>query len=312
MPSDNVYGTLFNADVVAISNGMILRISANNCGVRALADIPANVQGLVGVSESGIVGVDGPVNVVGSAVRQKVLCETGLVPVAGQTLYVSSTVAGRATNVAPVLAIAIGTVDDVGSYARDQRVFATVAIPTTTTGAGAQGAQGAQGATGAQGPSGGAQGAQGATGAQGSTGAQGTGGAQGAQGAGGVTVSMFGTYQNPTAPTNDILGFSPASTDSGLTNPFFSAGRASTKARLYVNIDTATFSGGGTLDFTISNLDGVDATNIISVASGATGVHDSGEVAFAVDISDRFQVSATTSGGVTSDLLISWSLYLYN
>jgi len=126
------------------------------------------------------------------------------------------------------------------------------------------------------------------------------------------TTSMYGTYENDTAPTADLVGLSPASADSGLDNPFFAAGRSSTKARLLVNIDHVTFAGGGTLSFTISNIDGTDATDVIVVSSGDSGLKDSGELAFAVDVGDRFQVSVTTSDGVVSDVFFSWSLYLYN
>lgn len=134
MASDNVYGTLYNADVVPFTPGMVVRISGARRGVRAQADSTANVQGLAGVNASGIVGVGGPANIASVAFRQKVLCETGLTLAAGQTLYVSPTTAGCATNIAPAIAVAIGVVEDVGSYASDARVFATVTCTPAAAG----------------------------------------------------------------------------------------------------------------------------------------------------------------------------------
>lgn len=136
MATDFIYGPLYNADSVAWSNGMLLRISGTNRGVRAQADSSAHLQGLVGVNGSGIVGIGGAANAVLAGTRQPVLCETGLTIAAGDTLYVSATVAGRATNVAPGAPIAIGTVEDTSSYSRDSRVSATVIMPAATAASG--------------------------------------------------------------------------------------------------------------------------------------------------------------------------------
>ena len=128
MIASDVYGTLYNADVEAISPGMVIRVSGTNRGVRAQADATAHVYGLVGVNGSGIIGIGGPMRIVGSSIGQHVLCETGLTPAAGQALYVSATVPGRVTNVAPVNAVQIGTVVDSTNYTRNSTVVAAVTV----------------------------------------------------------------------------------------------------------------------------------------------------------------------------------------
>lgn len=134
MPSDNVYGVLRNADSAALTRGMVVRMSTTNSIVRALADSTADLQGLVGVLNSGIVGIGGNAsNIVSSSLRQQVLLETGLTPAAGQTLYISSTVAGRATNVAPATyPVPIGIIGDVSAYSRNSTVVAAVVMPGLT------------------------------------------------------------------------------------------------------------------------------------------------------------------------------------
>lgn len=170
MGTDNVFGTASNGDSVRLTAGMVVRLNGNKTIVRAQADSPPNLQGLCGVVLSGSVAPGSPVNTVMESFRQPVLLETGLTPIAKQTLYVSATVAGCATNVAPANAVAIGTIEDVANYATTSQVFAALSILPSIAG-GAQGAQGAQGSQGATGT--GSQGAQGAQGAQGSQGAQG-------------------------------------------------------------------------------------------------------------------------------------------
>jgi hypothetical protein len=173
-----------------LRQGELVRVVSDDTFGRMLADSPSNLTGYVGVLRSGVVSPGGPVDACMSGTLP-VLLEVGLTPVAGQSLYVSGTVAGRATNVAPDTAFQIGSIKNASAYARTGTVVAVV----TGGGGGAQGAQGPsggpqgfQGATGAQGTQGpnGAQGATGAgtQGAQGSTGTQGPTGAQGAQGAG--------------------------------------------------------------------------------------------------------------------------------
>lgn len=136
MPSDNVYGTPLSGDAGTLLSGMILRVSGDNQVVRAQADSTSNVQAVLGVNGSSFVELGGPVNVVSAAVRQPVLCEAGLTLTAGETLYVSDTQPGYATNVAPAIAVAIGVIEDVGPYALNSRVLASLVGGVTGAGSG--------------------------------------------------------------------------------------------------------------------------------------------------------------------------------
>lgn len=162
MPTDAItVSPAINGDTVTLTVGLITRLKpgSNNTVVRAQADSSSHVQGLAGVVLSGSAAPTGTVTI-GCVGRERVLLESGLSLAVGQTIYVSATTAGRGTNVAPVIAVPIGAVVDITSYARDSSVFIEVNI-----GGGSQGAQGAQGSQGAQGNTGaqGSQGAQGAT-----------------------------------------------------------------------------------------------------------------------------------------------------
>ena len=129
MGTDLLQGTTTNGDSVSLVYGMVTRIVANNTVARAQADSAAHLQGLYGVVISGSVAPGGPSVVQATnATKAKVLLEIGLTPRAGQTLYVSATVAGHATNVAPATAIAIGVIEDASSYAIDGRVYAAIEI----------------------------------------------------------------------------------------------------------------------------------------------------------------------------------------
>lgn len=136
MPSLNTYSVQFNGDTVPLTIGMLVRISAARNFVRVKADALANIAGFYGVVISGSAGPRGPVNAVSSSAAQRVLLETGLTPVAGQTLYASATTAGRATNVAPPIALPIGAVVDATAYTRDSSVLATVAVGSVSSGVG--------------------------------------------------------------------------------------------------------------------------------------------------------------------------------
>jgi hypothetical protein len=155
------------------------------------------------VSRSGVANPGGYVDVCVEGVTP-ILLETGLTLAAGDKLYVSPTVAGRATNVLP------GTnVFQVGIVLNTTSYLTTGTVGALVGGGGAAGPQGpsggAQGATGAQGASGGSQGFQGPQGLlgpqgtpggpqgfQGGLGSQGAQGTAGAQGAGSITeFAMF-------------------------------------------------------------------------------------------------------------------------
>lgn len=266
MGTDNVYGTPNNGDSVALTLGMVVRLSSNKTVVRAQADSTPHLQGLSGVVNSGSVAPHGVLNVVCEAFRQPVLLETGLTPVAGQTLYVSATVPGRATNVAPGTAVAIGTIEDVGNYATTSRVFAAVSIPATASGgSGAQGAQGFQGATGAQG-------------SQGSQGAQGVGGVSQIIPGTDIAVSPSSGLGNVTvafnAPTWSVLGVRVFSVRP--TGNDANAGFADSPDLTSANIQAATVAAGLVAKQTIAGviaaipMNGIGMFNAIVVIEGAT------------------------------------------
>jgi hypothetical protein len=181
------YVPLINGTGTQVVRGEVARVSATNTFVRAQADSGPHLAGLVGVNGSGTIGAGGNANIFTTGAVVDVLLETGLTPIAGQTVYVSATVAGRGTNVAPGTAVALGTIETVAQYPRTGLVQIALAFGASG-GSGFQGAQGStgvQGAQGFQGTSG--SGAQGSQGAQGSTGVQGNQGSQGSTGAQGVT-----------------------------------------------------------------------------------------------------------------------------
>jgi hypothetical protein len=182
------------------------------------ADTAAHLLGYLGVSRSGVANPGGSVDVCIEGVTP-ILLETGLTLAAGDALYVSATVAGRATNVAPANAFQVGIVLNTSSYLTTGTVGAVVGGGGGAQGAqwpsggpqgpqGATGAQGFQGRTGAQGAQGaGTQGPQGATGGpQGFQGPQGSlGGSQGAQGSQGAAgnAQTFGMFFGLTAGTGN-------------------------------------------------------------------------------------------------------------
>jgi hypothetical protein len=193
-----------NGTGTALLLGELVRISGNNIVDRMQADSAPHLLGYLGAVRSGVVNPGGPVDAVYSGVTP-VLLEVGLTVLAGDTLYVSATVGGRATNVPPAIAFPIGTVKDARTYLTTGSVSALVGV-----GSGAQGAQG---------PSGGPQGAQGSQGApggpQGFQGPQGLpGGSQGAQGAQGGAGSppQFALFFGLTAGTGNQGGTDYAAT----------------------------------------------------------------------------------------------------
>lgn len=200
MTTTSPYVPLINGTGTAVVHGEVVRVSATNTFVRAQADSAPHLAGLVGVNGSGTVGVGGSANIFTVGAMVDVLLETGLTPVAGQTVYVSATVAGRGTNIAPGTAVVLGTIETVAQYARSGIVQIALALATGTSGgSGPQGAQGTQGA-------------QGVAGSQGAQGSQGTSGAQGAQGA---PASISIDSVNTTGVT--LSGLASAAYSSGQT-----------------------------------------------------------------------------------------------
>lgn len=214
MTTTSNYVPLVNGTGGIVVHGEIVRVSAANTFVRAQADSAPHLAGLIGVNGSGSIGVGGSANIFTTGALIDVLLETGLTLTPGQTVYVSSTIAGRGTNVPPGTAVVIGTIETTAQYVRTGIVQVAMALSSGgsggtgpqgpqgaqgfqgVAGSGSQGNQGVQGAQGSQGATGtGSQGAQGAagTGSQGSQGSQGTAGAQGAQGAQGSALANIAT-----------------------------------------------------------------------------------------------------------------------
>jgi len=112
-----------NASGVALARGMIVRATA---GVRrtllAQADTLGNLASILGVANNAT--GSGGFYYAATAGEAACLLETGLAPAAGQMVYVSATVAGRGTTVAPTLAVPVGTITDTSRYA----VYGTVTI----------------------------------------------------------------------------------------------------------------------------------------------------------------------------------------
>lgn len=119
-----------NASGSELATGEVVRMSGNDAVTRSQADAAANAQGTIGVVGS----LSIPNAASGSVVTEgktTVLLQAGLVGVAaGQTLWVSPTVAGRATNVKPSgvgeIEICIGIIKDATNYAVNSTVIADV------------------------------------------------------------------------------------------------------------------------------------------------------------------------------------------
>jgi hypothetical protein len=121
-----VHDTFPNGAGTLVS-GEIARLTAAGL-VLAQADSLPNTAGVVGVVMSGSVAATGPASVVITHGHASMLLESGLTLVVGDTLWLSATVAGRATNVKPTIAFPIGTLKsfDAAAYAATGFVSADV------------------------------------------------------------------------------------------------------------------------------------------------------------------------------------------
>lgn len=158
MTNTSPYVPQINGTGTPLVHGEVVRVSVTNTVVRAQADSAPHLAGLLGINGSGTIGAGGSANIFTAGAQIDVLLESGLTPVAGQTIYVSASAAGRGTNVAPGTAVVLGTIETAVQYVRTGLVQIALALATSTSGGtgaqGAQGAQGTQGATGAQGSQG--------------------------------------------------------------------------------------------------------------------------------------------------------------
>jgi len=110
----------------------VIPVAAGSTIKAAQANIAANIQGTIGVTlGQSPVATGGPM-VVATAGPAFVLLETVplLVLANGETLFVSATQPGRATNVAPVNARSIGVIHDKTMYALKGGVVCDLQIGT--------------------------------------------------------------------------------------------------------------------------------------------------------------------------------------
>jgi hypothetical protein len=207
MGTDNIVGTPRAGAGGPFYRGELVRLVSSNTVGKAQADSLPHVLGFYGVVASGVVATGGYVNILSATSSGRVLLESGLTPSAGDTLYISATVAGRATNVAPAIAVSIGSIIDASAYA----LFGYVECVAGAGGSGStgvQGVQGSQGAQGSQGPYGpvGNTGAVGPAGPQGTPGSAGAAGVQGSQGAQGFQGGGAQGGVGPQGPSGGAQG----------------------------------------------------------------------------------------------------------
>lgn len=124
---NNITTSFINGSSGQLVKGQVVRATTANKNVtKAFATSDVGVQGLIGVVETGVVNAGGPISVCLFG-QQFVLLDTGLTPVSGQTLYLSSLTTGLATNIPPAsFAIPIGTIEDATNYAITGGVVANI------------------------------------------------------------------------------------------------------------------------------------------------------------------------------------------
>lgn len=122
VPDQVVKGLIRNSAFTTIPKGAVVRfVPGGITGVNE-ADValsPGFLGGLIGIANNesqGGSGTQGGVFLIVTNGAAKVLCEPGLTLACGDPLYVSEITAGRATNVAPALAVQIGVVNDATAY----------------------------------------------------------------------------------------------------------------------------------------------------------------------------------------------------
>lgn len=123
--------TVTNADSVALPRGTVVRGSmARFSAVRAQANNAAGVTAMIGVIQSdGNMAVGTAMQAVTGGVAE-VRLQDSLSPNNGDELWVSPTVAGRATTVQPSSnAVRMGSIVDASQYANTGRVVALVGAP---------------------------------------------------------------------------------------------------------------------------------------------------------------------------------------
>lgn len=128
---------LFNGTGSPVIHGEIVRVSSNKTFSRSLS--PSALAGFIGVNGSGTVGPGGVANIFTTGASVDVLLESGLTPSAGDTVYVSASVAGRGTNISPNTSVIVGTIEDVNAYVRTGLVTVALTIGASASGSGGGG-----------------------------------------------------------------------------------------------------------------------------------------------------------------------------
>lgn len=133
---DQLNKAFFNASGVALNRGTIVRATLGVYqATTALAATGAGVVNVAGVMSSLRAG-SGSVFLAQIAGVTDVLMESGLTLAAGQQVFVSASVAGRGTNIAPVNAVSVGYITDISEYASKSLVSVVLQL----AGAGQSGA----------------------------------------------------------------------------------------------------------------------------------------------------------------------------
>jgi hypothetical protein len=126
------HGALYTAEPVtnasggALLAGEVVRVNGNLTVTRAQADIAANIRGTIGAMLTPVAA--GAVGRVVNLGRAFVLLEPALAPIAGDALWVSATVAGRATTAGPPLPAYLGVIKDASMYAATGGVLADLTL----------------------------------------------------------------------------------------------------------------------------------------------------------------------------------------
>lgn len=129
--ASSISENLINGGTALVVGEIVRLFGANLTVIRSKADIPANAAGTIGVTRDAI-----PAAATGAVINAgmaTMLLDAALVPVVGDTLYISAVTAGRATNVPPVNAYAVGTIKDTSLYATTNTVVADFTVPASIT-----------------------------------------------------------------------------------------------------------------------------------------------------------------------------------
>jgi hypothetical protein len=125
---------VLNGIASPVDTGTVVRFSADKTFVAAQGDSLANAQGTFGVVAQAVslviaASVYGPAATGGQA---RVKMEAALTPAAGETLWLSATSPGLATNVKPATsgqyAVYLGVIEDASYYAGQQAVTAVLTV----------------------------------------------------------------------------------------------------------------------------------------------------------------------------------------